>query len=196
MKNIFKFAGLALLSLTMLAACGNKDSEETSYKVTFRGTEYNSFPVAQAKIVNFDGEQCILFEGHPQDITGVQSDDPASVACPGFRVIVRGTSTGTYKANGIDHAQMTLLGQVRSYEFFSEGWVYGNHTDSGMQEIGGDWWGLNDVKVEVTKFDTEKGLASFTASGELFRFFSYFQVGMDNAPKGMMTMTVENIPIK
>ena len=181
----------------MLTACGGKDSEETSYNVTFRGSEYTSFPVAQAKIVIYDGEQCILFEGHPQDITGVQSDAPSSVACPGFRVIVRGTSIGTYEADGIDNAQMTLIGQVRSYEFFDDGWVYGNHTDTGMQEVGGDWWGWKDVTVKITKFDKDKGLASFTASGELFKFFAAFQVqDFANVPKGEMTMTVENIPIK
>ena len=194
MKNIFKFAGLALISLTMLAACGNKDSEETSYKVTFRGTEYNVFTYAQATVATLDGEQCIVLEGHPKSIAGLDANFPISDVCPGFRIVLRGTTTGTYESSRITD-QFDLLGSVRNYEYFNNGWITSSVSGG---ELYGDWWGWKDIKVELTKFDRKKGLASFTATGSLFNATEGVlqHYGIDAAAKGEMTITVNNMPIK
>lgn len=197
MKNIFKFAFIALFSATLFAACGDKDSDEPSYSVTIFDTEYTTFGYIHAKVVTLGGEQCLLLEGHPSNITGITATSDKNLACPGFRVVLNGTGTGTYESSSIS-GQYTLIGTVRNYEFFNNGWIVGRDNTTGAEEAYGDWWGLKDVKVEITKFDSEKKLASFTASGDMFNANTAIlqRRGIDASAKSKMTIRVDNMPIE
>lgn len=200
MKQFIKTLSIVMLSTAMLVSCGkenenpsgdpSQDSTEESFKVTFNGQEYTNFPYKCAKIVEMDGVQCLWVEGHPEDISNPSQVTSEDQACPGFRIVLKGTTTGTYESTDIDNETLYLNGDVKHYEFYSAGALYKDNV------FYGDWWGLN-AKVTLTKCDRSKGLVSFTATGNMFCSGQAILQGMgvDASSKGTMTMTIENIPL-
>lgn len=190
MKQIIRLVCIVLASATMLVACGKDKDNTPSYKMVFNGQTSTEFPYAAARIATFDGNQCIIFEANP-----VQPNDPALMQqtnklTPGFKVVVVGTTEGTYESTRTDDGNHFLLGGVRNLESFQGQALISQNV------LYGDWWGKN-AKVTITKFDRENGLASFTASGDMFNAVEAILQGrgVAGSQQGTMTITVENMPI-
>ena len=185
-----------LLISAAMVACKDPEPEPEpedltpSYSVIINGQEYNNFPYKVAKVVNNNGTSCILLEGHPEDISDPTHITSEYQVCPGFRVILKGTTVKTYESTSISPETGYLNGDVMNYEFYKSGALYKDGV------FYGDWWGLN-AKVILTKFDVTKGLASFTANGNMFNSGEAFLMGqgIDAATRGTMTMTINNMPV-
>lgn len=198
MKSIYKLMSIMLFVSLAMVACKDPEPEPQpepedltpAYSVVLNGQEYNTFAYKVAKIVNTDQGSGILLEGHPQDISDPSQISSEYQVCPGFRVILRGTTTGTYESTTIDPETGYLNGNVLNYEFYKSGALYKDGV------FYGDWWGL-DAKVNLTKFDVTKGLASFTASGNMFSSGQAFLQGqgIEDADRGTMTITIKNMPV-
>ena len=192
MKNIFKLLSIAMLSTTLLFACSKPESEEVDdptprCTVTLNGMEYSNFPYKLVKIVEIDGQQCLWIEGHPQDVSDISQITSEHQVCPGFRIVLRGTTAGTYESTAIDGESFYLTGGVMHFEFYKDGALYKDGV------FYGDWWGMN-AKVVLKKIDLSTGTVSFTASGDMFCSGDALLQGMgvDNARKGTMSIDINN----
>ena len=204
MKQTFKILGIALFASIIMVACekepeGSNPSTPTnppaeedttmSISVSLNGQEYTNFPYKIAKSTFLDGCECLLFEGHPADISDVSTVNSERMVCPGFRVVLNGQSTGTYNSYDIN-SDYVLTGNVIRYEFYERGALY----KDGI--FLGDWWGLN-AEVKLTKFDVTAGLASFTASGDMFCSGEAILQGqgLSGCSRGTMVANIKNMPI-
>lgn len=193
MKNIFKLMGIALLATTMLVGCNKEKEEEEDLtprlSVTINGQEFSNFPFKQVKVVTLDGEQCLWIEGHPQDCSDASQISSETQVCPGFRIVLRGITTGDYESTSINGETMYLNGGVKHFEFYKSGALYQGATGTFL----GDWWGMN-AKVKLKKYDESTKTISLTASGDMFCSGQALLQGMgvDASDKGTMSIEINN----
>ena len=199
MKNIFKLMGIALVSLSMMTACGGKDEEKDgkdttpetttpTVKVTFDGNTYSSeFASQVAATGSSQGINYTIFDFHP-----VATNQATQIAdlIPGATVMVLSNEAGSFTSAGVD-ANGYLDGDVYTYEFYDATCL---QDQSG--NLYGDWWGKT-ASVEITKLDLTAKLASFTSSATMFDALDALVngAGVENAATAEMTCEASNIAL-
>lgn len=165
MKNIFKLMGIALISCSLFAACGDNEKPEgevddgtLKVDVTFNGTAYNTFNSMVATTGTSGGQNYTLFDFHP---VAMQNATSVEDLLPGVFITVGGNTAATYTSSEIDDYGY-LTGDVIAYEFWNETCL-----QDGNNNLYGDWWAKN-ATVEITKLDLTAKLASFKSNGTLF----------------------------
>ena len=194
MKNIFKLMGIALISCSLFAACGDKtpegevDDGTLKVDVTFNGTAYNTFNSMVATTGTSGGQNYTLFDFHP---VAMQNATTIEDLLPGLYIMAGGNTAATYTSSEID-AYGYLTGDVIAYEFWNESLL---QDQSG--NLYGDWWAQN-ATVEITKLDLTAKLASFKSNGTLFDAMDALVNGnpISQVAKADMVANVSNVTMQ
>lgn len=181
MKNIFKFMSMALVASALMVACGDKDDENTdttttpqqtaSLTVKFGTLEYT--PAShEAYTSNYDQYGIVEFYGGQNENSYPFFDMMFDVASTGTKTFEAQTGT---QYEGTDSAYVYY---TRPNATWQETGIYGidyyekEGIQLSQQDIRGDWEAVS-ATINVTGFDLNTLVTSFTLNATMFDYYSW-----------------------
>jgi hypothetical protein len=206
MKNIFKFMAIALVSSSMLFACGDKDNENDN-----NGENNNTTPTNTVKVtfgnINWEAASAQIYTGNLDEyglVEYILAKDANAQTYPMVDIMVTATN-GEYTTEATSEFETEDPNYPDGYTYYTFGDAniysidYYNttavqvNTASGTA-IRGEWRGKS-ATLKVTAFDANALTASFNLTAVLYDYNSWYHgqvINAEDADEKDMTIVANN----